>query len=85
MPALAWGVGLAIHALIAFTSNEHDWIEHTQGMQSWREDRQRELGATRRRIEPESAPERLRLPDSPEDVADEDALADNRVAKRSAP
>lgn len=85
LPALAWGVGLAIHALIAFTSNEHDWIEHTQGMQSWREDRQRELGATRRRIEPESAPERLRLPDSPEDVADEDALADNRVAKRSAP
>jgi serine/threonine-protein kinase len=45
LPALAWGVGVAIHALIAFTSNEQDWIEHTQGMQWWLEDRQRELGA----------------------------------------
>lgn len=42
LPALGWGVGLAIHALMAFTSNEHDWNEHNQGMQLWLEERQRE-------------------------------------------
>jgi serine/threonine-protein kinase len=35
LPALGWGVGLAIHGLVAFTANEHDWIEHNQGMQWW--------------------------------------------------
>ena len=35
LPALLWGVGLAIHGLIAFTSNEHDWTEHNQSMQGW--------------------------------------------------
>jgi serine/threonine-protein kinase len=38
---LGWGVGLAIHALIAFTSNEHDWAEHNAGMQWWLESQQR--------------------------------------------
>ncbi|HEY0468853.1 MAG TPA: 2TM domain-containing protein [Polyangiaceae bacterium] len=35
LPALAWGVGVAIHGLIAFTSNEHDWTEHQNSMQWW--------------------------------------------------
>jgi hypothetical protein len=41
LPALAWGVGVAIHGLIAMTSNEQDWNEHNEGMQSWRESRRR--------------------------------------------
>ncbi len=41
LPALAWGVGVAIHGLIAMTSNEQDWTEHREGMQSWRESRRR--------------------------------------------
>ena len=43
LPALAWGVGLAIHGLIAFTSNEHDWAEHNAGMQWWLESQQRKM------------------------------------------
>jgi serine/threonine-protein kinase len=43
LPALAWGAGLAIHGLIAFTSNEHDWAEHNAGMQWWLENQQREV------------------------------------------
>ena len=35
LPALLWGVGVAIHGLIALTSNEHDWTEHNQSMQWW--------------------------------------------------
>jgi eukaryotic-like serine/threonine-protein kinase len=35
LPALLWSVGVAIHGLIAFTSNEHDWTEHQQSMQWW--------------------------------------------------
>ena len=41
LPALAWGVGVAIHGLIALTSNEQDWTEHNEGMQWWMENRQR--------------------------------------------
>jgi len=40
LPALGWGVGLAIHGLIAFSANEHDWIEHNEGMRWWLENRQ---------------------------------------------
>ncbi|HEU5076636.1 MAG TPA: protein kinase [Polyangiaceae bacterium] len=47
LPALAWSVGLAIHGLVAFTSNEHDWAEHHQGMQWWLENRQHELALAR--------------------------------------
>jgi serine/threonine-protein kinase len=38
---LAWGVGLAIHGLMAMTTSEADWKEHTQGMKSWEESRRR--------------------------------------------
>jgi serine/threonine-protein kinase len=41
LPALAWGVGLAIHGLMALTSNEADWKEHHEGMQAWEEGRRR--------------------------------------------
>jgi serine/threonine-protein kinase len=47
LPALAWGVGLAIHGLLAFTSNEHDWSEHNAGMKWWLENRQREAALAR--------------------------------------
>jgi serine/threonine-protein kinase len=76
LPALAWGVGLAIHGLVAFTSNEHDWAEHERGMQWWLENQKRELAlargadlvtlgrglpdASRSRIEPPE-PEKLRV------------------------
>ncbi|MEP7122131.1 MAG: protein kinase [Byssovorax sp.] len=38
---LAWSVGLAIHGLMAMTTNEADWREHTDGMKSWEERRRR--------------------------------------------
>jgi serine/threonine-protein kinase len=41
LPALAWGVGLAIHGLVALTQNETDWKEHDEGVRWWRE-RQRQ-------------------------------------------
>src|SRR5262249_28337918 len=41
IPALAWGVGLAIHALVALSTNEDDWREHEEGMKWWRERGQR--------------------------------------------
>ena len=40
IPALGWGVGLAIHGLVALSMNEDDYREHEQGMEWWR-DRQR--------------------------------------------
>jgi serine/threonine-protein kinase len=47
LPALAWGVGLAIHGLIAFTSNEHDWAEHNAGIQWWLDNQQRAVALAR--------------------------------------
>jgi eukaryotic-like serine/threonine-protein kinase len=35
IPALGWGIGLAIHALTALTANEDDWREHSDQMQWW--------------------------------------------------
>jgi eukaryotic-like serine/threonine-protein kinase len=77
LPALAWGVGLAIHGLVAFTSNEHDWNEHNQGMQWWLENRQRRHEpAARKRIDAGSKAERLRFAsnvgENPADEAEED-------------
>src|SRR4030095_4884179 len=31
LPLLAWGVGLAIHALVALSADEDDWMEHEEG------------------------------------------------------
>jgi eukaryotic-like serine/threonine-protein kinase len=47
LPALAWGVGLAIHGVVAFTSNEHDWAEHHAGTQWWLENQQRKIDLAR--------------------------------------
>jgi len=41
LPALGWGVGLAIHALVALTANEDDFAEHEKSMQWWEESRRR--------------------------------------------
>jgi serine/threonine-protein kinase len=41
LPPLAWSIGLAIHGLMAMTTNEADWKEHTEGMKSWEESRRR--------------------------------------------
>jgi serine/threonine-protein kinase len=41
LPALGWGVGVAIHALVAFTTNEQDFAEHNEGMEWWREKQRR--------------------------------------------
>ena len=41
IPGLAWGVGLAIHGLMALTTNADDWAEHEQGIRWWQENRQR--------------------------------------------
>jgi len=41
LPALGWGIGLAIHALVALTLNEDDWEEHQEGMRWWEENRRR--------------------------------------------
>jgi eukaryotic-like serine/threonine-protein kinase len=73
LPALGWGVGLAIHALVAFTADEHDFIEHEQGMRWWEENRRREheqlmarsegrpISASRARVDVGSQIERDRL------------------------
>ena len=42
LPALGWGVGLAIHALLALTADEGDYAEHEAGMRWWEENRRRE-------------------------------------------
>jgi serine/threonine-protein kinase len=41
LPALAWGVGLAIHGVVALTANKDDWKEHHAAMQAWHESRRR--------------------------------------------
>jgi serine/threonine-protein kinase len=42
LPALLWSVGVAIHGLIAFTSNEQDFTEHNHTMQWWLENQRRD-------------------------------------------
>ncbi|WP_438001820.1 protein kinase [Sorangium sp. So ce185] len=38
---LAWGIGVAIHALVAFTAHEDDWAEEAERMELWREHHRR--------------------------------------------
>ncbi len=35
LPLLGWGVGLAIHGLVALTTTTDDWVEHKRGMDWW--------------------------------------------------
>jgi len=39
LPALGWGIGLAIHGLLALSADEHDFAEHERGMLLWEENR----------------------------------------------
>jgi hypothetical protein len=41
LPLLGWGVGLAIHALVALTAGEEDFREHDEGMKWWQENQRR--------------------------------------------
>ncbi|WP_394832284.1 protein kinase [Pendulispora rubella] len=41
LPLLGWGIGLAIHALVALTSSEEDFREHEAGMTWWHEHQRR--------------------------------------------
>ncbi|XXX81847.1 protein kinase [Sorangium sp. So ce134] len=38
---LGWAIGVAIHALVAFTAHEDDWAEEAERMQLWREHHRR--------------------------------------------
>lgn len=76
LPALGWGVGLAIHGLMAFTSNEQDWIEHNEGKQWWLENRQRKLAPAAG-----TEPSRRRL-DAAGHPADEPELEDRSSRRR---
>jgi serine/threonine-protein kinase len=41
LPLFGWGIGLAIHALVALTASEEDFREHDEGMKWWHENRRR--------------------------------------------
>jgi serine/threonine protein kinase len=42
LPLLGWGVGLAIHALVALTASDEDFREHDEGMKWWHENQRRQ-------------------------------------------
>ena len=55
--ALLWGIGLAIHGMIALTANEDDWAQEKEGMRWWLEQRRRRHEvALARAAEKRSAP-----------------------------
>jgi serine/threonine-protein kinase len=83
LPALGWGVGLSIHGLVAFTTNEQDWLEHQRGMQWWLEKRQRRLDMGSRQIAPRARKRRI-AEDVTENPADdeEEELAEEPAVKR---
>jgi serine/threonine-protein kinase len=92
LPGLAWGVGLAIHGMVALTANKDDWSEHQQEMHDWHESRRRRheerMAAIhggrrgRQRIEAPpretAAPERVRV--DAVDTGREQAAEDEAVA-----
>jgi len=41
LPLLGWGIGLAIHALVALTASEEDFREHDEGMKWWHDNQRR--------------------------------------------
>ena len=41
LPAIGWGIAVAIHGLVALSSDEDDWAEHEQAMRWWEESRRR--------------------------------------------
>jgi serine/threonine-protein kinase len=97
IPPLAWGVGVAIHGLVAFTQNTHDFTEHKRAMEWWlaNQERARALPPGRaghhraqpRRLRPDA--EMLRVAaaelDSDTDSVDERDAADDEAFARSSP
>jgi serine/threonine-protein kinase len=41
IPALGWGIGLAIHGLVALTAGDDDWREREERIRWWREQMER--------------------------------------------
>jgi serine/threonine-protein kinase len=94
LPALGWGIGLAIHALVALTSSEEDWAEEKRGLAYWEEERRRRheermASAHGRRIAPPTSRGRrkLRVEDDEAVVGDaveaeEEAAEEERAARR---
>jgi serine/threonine-protein kinase len=56
LPLLGWGIGLAIHALVALTASEEDFREHDEGMQWWHENQRRRHDERMARRTPHEAP-----------------------------
>ncbi len=56
LPLLGWGIGLAIHALVALTASEEDFREHDEGMKWWHENRRRRHDERMARRAPHEAP-----------------------------
>jgi serine/threonine-protein kinase len=83
LPALGWGVGLAIHGLVAFTTNEQDFLDHDRGMQWWLEDRRHRHERGRARIATRAKKRRI-AEDAAEPGADEeeDELSEEPAVKR---
>ena len=86
IPLLGWGVGLAIHALVALTANEDDRRDHEEGLQMWREGKQRkherrlaELQRSGRPKRLEAAEKKLRVAETGHDHAVEDDEAEERA------
>ena len=61
LPLLGWGIGLAIHALVALTASEEDFREHDEGMKWWHENQRRRHDERMARRAPHEAP-RLEAP-----------------------
>jgi serine/threonine-protein kinase len=81
--ALLWGMGLAIHGMIALTANEDDWTQEKEGMRWWIEQRRRRHEvALARAAEKRSAPrlERGRAARQRVEARPEPAQARVRVA-----
>jgi hypothetical protein len=55
LPLLGWGIGLAIHALVALTASEEDFREHDEGMKWWHENQRRQLDERMARGAPHEA------------------------------
>lgn len=99
LPALGWGIGVAIHGLVALTTNEDDWAEHDAGMQWWLESRRRrheermaraQRADPRRRVEAPREPARLAPPERGErlrvaDTGRELAAEEEAIEEERAP
>jgi hypothetical protein len=80
LPLLGWGVGLAIHALIALTASEGDFQEHEEGMKWWHENQRRQHGEQVVRSSPKL---RVAPPDTEHDHdADEAVESEERKGRR---